>query len=166
MEGKRSSHQIPGHIPSVSDMQRPLGFLHLHPVTTMTGAWQTPTTCSHGASFCFISFFLFKIIRFIILQMSVLLAYMCRFHLPVCVYLHAHACGRQRRALEFLGLQVVLSHPTWVLEIKLGSSGRVTISLAPFCYFVSLLKERTFSSVLQLFSFSPGPGQSYYSTAW
>lgn len=67
--------------------------------------------------------------------MSALLAYMCRFHLPVCVYLYAHACGRQKRGLELMGeleLQMVLSHPTWVLEIKRGSSGKGTISLAPF----------------------------------
>lgn len=102
--------------------------------------------------------------------MSALLAYMCRFHLPVCVYLYAHACGRQKRGLELMGeleLQMVLSHPTWVLEIKRGSSGKGTISLAPFCYFLSLLKEPTLSSVLKLSSFSPGPGQrKLYSTAW
>jgi hypothetical protein len=39
--------------------------------------------------------------------------------------MHVHACGGQKRALgsQRLGFQVVVSHLTWVLGIKLRSCG-------------------------------------------
>lgn len=54
--------------------------------------------------------------------MSVVPACMYIFIYP-CIYLYACACGEQKRALELLGeleLQVLWSHPTWVLGIKLS----------------------------------------------
>lgn len=83
-------------------------------------------------------------------------------HSPVCVYLYACAYWGQKKVPELLGeleLQVVLSHPTRVLGIKLGPPGRAgTMSLAPSCYFLSLLKDLTCLSVPKLSSLSPGPG--------
>lgn len=57
-------------------------------------------------------------------------------YLYVCIcgnifHLHAYAHGVQKRALGplDLGLQAVLSYPTWVLRNKLKASGRNAYTL-------------------------------------
>lgn len=54
-------------------------------------------------------------------------------HVCICMSMHvsASSCRGRRQALDFLELEVemVVSHPRWVLETELGSSVRVLLTL-------------------------------------
>lgn len=60
-------------------------------------------------------------------------------HVCICMSMHvsASSCRGRRQALDFLELEVemVVSHPRWVLETELGSSVRVLLTLDCWTFF-------------------------------